>query len=218
MATGLWPGDSHPPTRKEITGLPLQRKRGERMKRILIAAAIAAYCFSCGPRYLTQFALAATNVRTQAQQTDKPANKTEPPLTADSDTGPDVQAVLARTEELNQAFLRSDMLTLGRIIADDCLQITQNGAATKAEWLAPFHTGAKRFDNVKPPKPPEWRRVRLYGDAAIVTSAGEIAMVEQGEPRTYWIFNTRTWVKRSGQWYLVLAQNTRRDERESGAK
>ena len=127
--------------------------------------------------------------------------------TADSDSGPEVQAVLARTDELNQAFLQSDVASLERIIADECLQITQNGARTKAEWLAPYRSGASRFENIKPP---EWRRVRLYGDVALVTSAAEIVMVVQGERRLSRFFNTRTWVKRSGLWYLVLAQNTPR--------
>src|SRR5712692_295747 len=129
--------------------------------------------------------------------------------TAESDSGPDAQAVLARTEELNQAFLHGDIATLERIITDDCLQITQNGSRTKAEWLEPYRTGASRFESIKPP---EWRRIRLYGNVAVVTSAAEIAMVVQGERRPSRFFNTRTWVKRSSQWYLVLAQNTNRAE------
>ena len=129
--------------------------------------------------------------------------------TAESDSGPDAQAVLARTEELNQAFLHADIATLERIITDDCLQITQNGSRTKAEWLEPYRTGASRFESIKPP---EWRRIRLYGNVAVVTSAAEIAMVVQGERRPSRFFNTRTWVKRSSQWYLVLAQNTNRAE------
>src|SRR5260370_38683955 len=68
--------------------------------------------------------------------------------TADSESGPDTQAVLGRTEELNQAFLHTDMATLERIIADDCLQITQNGTRTKAEWLAPYKSGASRFESI----------------------------------------------------------------------
>ena len=126
----------------------------------------------------------------------------------DNDVGPDAEAtVLARTEELNQAFLHADMPKLEQIIADDCLQITQNGAATKTEWLSPYRNGASRLVSITPP---EQRRIGLYGDVAVVTSAGEIAVNVQGERRTYRLYNTRTWVKRSGQWYLVLAQNTPR--------
>jgi len=155
-----------------------------------------------------------------AQSASTQANAVISPST-DSDTGPDAQAVLARNAELNQAFLHADMAMLERIIADDCLQITQNGTKTKAEWLAPYRTGASRFESVKPP---EWRRIRLYGDVAVVTSAAGIVMVVQGESRPSRFFNTRTWVKRSGQWYLVLAQNTPRGadiqppQTESGTK
>jgi ABC-type uncharacterized transport system substrate-binding protein/DNA-binding beta-propeller fold protein YncE len=136
-------------------------------------------------------------------------NQKQPPSPKESDTGPAAQAVLARTDELNQAFLSADMAALDRIIADDCLQITQNGAGTKAEWLAPYRNGTRRLESIAPP---EWRRIRLYGDVAVVTSAGQIVVLVQGERRTYRLFSTRTWVKRSGQWYLVLAQNTPRAE------
>jgi putative tryptophan/tyrosine transport system substrate-binding protein len=129
-----------------------------------------------------------------------------------SDSGPEVDAVLARTEQLNQAFLHADMAALERIIADDCIQITQNGTKTKAEWLAPYKSGASRFESIKPP---EWRRIRLYGDVAVVTSAADIVMIVQGERRPSRFFNTRTWAKRSGQWYLVLAQNSARTTAES---
>jgi putative tryptophan/tyrosine transport system substrate-binding protein len=144
---------------------------------------------------------------------DKPSNQARAP--GPSDSGPEVEAVLARTDELNHAFLQADMEALERIIADDCLQITQNGTKTKGEWLAPYKSGASRFESVNPP---EWRRVRLYGDVAVVTSAADIVMVVQGERRHSRLFNTRTWAKRSGQWYLVLAQNTPRAEQEPSTR
>lgn len=128
-----------------------------------------------------QTATATTNADMLSQA------RTQAPVPTDSDAGPEVQAVLARTEELNQAFLHADMATLERIIASDCLQITQNGTKAKAEWLAPYRTGASRFESINPP---EWRRIRLYGDVAVVTSAGEIAIVVQGERRPSRFFNT----------------------------
>jgi len=136
---------------------------------------------------------------------EKSSNQARAP--GPSDSGADVEAILARTEELNRAFLHADIATLERIIADDCLQITQNGTATKTEWLAPYCSGDRHFESITPP---EWRRLRLYGDIGVVTSAADIVVVVRGERRTFHLFNTRTWVKRSGQWYLMLAQNTPR--------
>src|SRR5260370_41383944 len=71
--------------------------------------------------------------------------------TADSDSGPDTQAVLGRTEELNQAFLHTDMATLERNIADECLPIKQNGHRTKAEGLPAKKKDDHHFDKINPP-------------------------------------------------------------------
>lgn len=107
--------------------------------------------------------------------------------------------------ELNEAFLRSDVAVLDHIMADDYMSTSPLGVVrTKAQVLELLRTGERShesldFDDV---------RVRVYGNAAVLTSR----RTERGQYRGQGISGqfrvTRVYARLRGRWRLVAAQTT----------
>ena len=104
------------------------------------------------------------------------------------------------------SVLKRDVVTFGRILADDYTGVTSRGVVeTKADALADLKDQANSIDacvhsNVK---------VRLYGDAAVVTGLGTRSGTRSGvafkDRQTLWI---DTFVKKDGRWQCVASQGT----------
>lgn len=135
------------------------------------------------------------------------AEQRSPLLTSDS--GPVVRSVLARNDRLNEAFAAADFATLDSLIDEHGLQVTVSGAQGKAQWLGPVRAGAKR---VRPAGASAWRRTRVYGRLAVLSSAATFSVTNAGASASFDAINSRVWIKEGGEWRLLLAQNTPRTD------
>jgi ketosteroid isomerase-like protein len=110
------------------------------------------------------------------------------------------EVLQAETDE-GDAILKGDIKTLDRLWSDELLYTNQKGELhTKAEHLAEFQSGVRKFDSYKH----EDLRVHVYPDMVVVNGRSTSTVHDQGEtsigPRRF----TNVWVKQDGNWKLVV--------------
>ncbi|MDQ3684440.1 MAG: nuclear transport factor 2 family protein, partial [Acidobacteriota bacterium] len=104
------------------------------------------------------------------------------------------------------ALKGKDAAALGRLWADDLTFITPGGAAqTKAQRLADIQSGATKFDTLDAGD----RAIRVYGDAAVMTTLTTIKGQYNGQEASGQYRVTQVWVRRGGGWQIVAIQMTR---------
>lgn len=108
--------------------------------------------------------------------------------------------------ELNEAFLKSDVTVIDRILADDYVSTSPLGIVrTKAQVLEGQRTGERKyealdFDDV---------RVRIYGNAAVLTSRRTERGQYRGQDTSGQFRQTRVYARQRGRWRLGATQSTR---------
>lgn len=116
------------------------------------------------------------------------------------------EAAVAKTlQDVEQAWLNAeknhDTAAFGRIVADDWIAIGPDGKSqTKAERAAEIqsaHIESASLGNVK---------VRVFGNAAVVTGTDEEVSVTDGKKSTGHYVWTDVFVKRDGKWVAVASQ------------
>ena len=113
--------------------------------------------------------------------------------------------VLKVEEERNQAMLKGDADALGRICADELAWMSPRGELlTKAEMLENLRSGKQEYvstnrDDV---------RLHVYGDTVVMTVHSNSTARWQGKTFSYPRRFSNVYVKRDGQWQLVLHQAT----------
>jgi hypothetical protein len=114
------------------------------------------------------------------------------------------QEVLKLDQTLMDAFLKKERATFEPLLADDYVYIHSNGTMTnRREEIAQTMSAdvkwtASNLSNLK---------VRIYGDAAVVTGA----LTHTGSAKGYVggaRLITHLWVKRNGRWQTVGGQST----------
>ena len=116
------------------------------------------------------------------------------------------QELLKLEQEWTNADLKSDWATMDRILADDYVLTDRDGeVSTKAQCEAFMRSGEDKIltlvtDDMK---------VRVYGDAAVVTSRATIKETEKGKEISDVCRITNTWIKKAGRWQCVATQGTR---------
>jgi ketosteroid isomerase-like protein len=108
----------------------------------------------------------------------------------------------------NEARAHADVATLERILADDWTVTHANGTTdTRAKYLADLRSGARKFtggvtvsDFV----------VRVYGDTAIAAGSSDSTVTLDGQAQGGKLHFTRVYVKRNGEWKMVVTQATQR--------
>ena len=113
---------------------------------------------------------------------------------------PDVATITALETVWNESHLRGDAEALDRLWADD-LVVTVPGMAMmmKPDTIGIWRTGRMKFDRYDTSDV----RVRVYGDAAVVT--GRVQRTRNANGRVMdddWRF-TKTYVRRAGRWQVV---------------
>ena len=99
-----------------------------------------------------------------------------------------------------------DVRTLGRIYADDYVLITAEGdVRSKQDQIGELNSGKLHFA----PLVPVERKVRLFGDVALVASRDPASIVRNGQQIGGDLRMVRVYVRRAGRWQLVSAQATR---------
>ena len=131
----------------------------------------------------------------------------------DRQTGPTMQtAATASVEQTlielektwNAAFLRKDLATLERIMADDIVIVYGDGSrATKAKDLA----GIGKGEQVTTSTQDEFQ-VRVYGDAAVVMSRLSSTGIREGKRFRAQFRYVDVFEKRDGRWQCTMTQNT----------
>ena len=110
------------------------------------------------------------------------------------------QALIKLENTWNEAMVKRDMAVLGRILADDYSFTDPDGMMwTKAQDLGMLKSG----EDVVTSAVSTDMKVRVYGNAAVVT--GHFTSKEQlkGKDISGTYAYTDTWVKRSGNWECV---------------
>lgn len=118
------------------------------------------------------------------------------------------QAVLKLEDELMDANKKADVAFFEKNLSNDFLNIFGNGQmSTKAELVNAYKSGQWKYDTIDVKK---GRKVRVYGNTAIVTSEAEV----KGRRGSIEVLGTyrRTLVfvkMKNGQWQLVTFQATK---------
>jgi ketosteroid isomerase-like protein len=108
-------------------------------------------------------------------------------------------------EERNQAILKSDFAAIDRMTSEDYTFVTLRGEMrTKAETVSGFKSGSFKYQS----REISDLKVRVYGNAAVVTGRSIQKGTENGKDYSgeYWF--TRVYTKQNGRWVTVALQTT----------
>jgi ketosteroid isomerase-like protein len=113
------------------------------------------------------------------------------------------QIVSALDTEYQTAVKNHDAATMDRILADDFVLITGKGLVyTKADLLKE----AADLDVIYEHQEDSNQTVRVWGDAAVVTSLLWAKGTDKGQPFDYKLWFSDTYVRTSSGWRYVLGQ------------
>jgi ketosteroid isomerase-like protein len=115
---------------------------------------------------------------------------------------PHEEAIVQLEREVGEALTRGDVQALQRLFADDFAGINPVGAEiAKADVIAT----AGSIDYEPESIVNEVRRVRIFGDVAVVTAQGTARGRYKGQQADMVFVYTRIWVYRDGVWQAVAA-------------
>ncbi len=118
----------------------------------------------------------------------------------------DEQQILALHEAGDKALMTADLSALARILADDYVQYNEAGKAfTKHDVLNNFRTGAIRYPSIVSTS----RKIRLFGDTAVVHGSESDEVVQHGKRSTIRYIYLDVLRKHDGEWKLVASQLAR---------
>jgi ketosteroid isomerase-like protein len=112
------------------------------------------------------------------------------------------QAIVRLEREVGEALQRRDVGALGRLFADDFFGINPIGAEIgKGDILTQIGSADYEPESIVN----EVRRVRVFGDVAVVTAQGTARGKFKGHRADMVFTYTRVWVNRDGVWQAVAA-------------
>ena len=115
----------------------------------------------------------------------------------------DEHAIVALFEAGDQALMAADIEALARIFADDYVQYDAAGRAlTKQQVSDNLRTGAIRYPSIVS----TGRRIRLFGDVAIVHGSEEDEVEADGKRFPVRYLYMDVVCKRGGRWQIVGSQ------------
>ena len=107
-------------------------------------------------------------------------------------------------DEWSQAILSNDAESIGRFMADDWVIVGESGITQKRDFLAMVESGVLTHEMMKGSA----KRVRLYGNIAIVIARGTNDGHYKGQPFSADEWITDVFEKRDGRWQCVLTHIT----------
>ena len=126
-------------------------------------------------------------------------------ILAKTQTGSAEQEVIKLENEWGDALIKHDPAPIDKMLADDFIGTTPEGAVyTKAQLLEGVKSSKENYismvdDEVK---------VHVYGDAAVISARNTITMRVEGKETSFQERYTDTWVKRDGRWKCVAGHNS----------
>jgi ketosteroid isomerase-like protein len=119
----------------------------------------------------------------------------------------DEQQIVQLFEDGDLALIAADAVELQRIYADDYAQYDESGnVITKADLIRRLSSGEIRFVSMKS----TGRRVRLFGDFAIVHGSEEDDVGHRGQQFSVRYLYMDVVVNREGRWQIVGSQLVKR--------
>jgi len=116
------------------------------------------------------------------------------------------QEIKTLDNAFDEAIVRSDVSALDIMTSDDFTLISLNGELhAKAEVLKYFATHASEYEYRKT----DSLRLRMYGDAAVVTGRTIQTVQENGRDHSDAYRFTHVYIRKKGHWVLVASQPTR---------
>jgi ketosteroid isomerase-like protein len=116
------------------------------------------------------------------------------------------QEVSALLDQYTDALLKKDTATLDRIWADDLTFINLRGEmVSKQQRMANIKTGATSFKSIELSD----KRIRTYGDSAVVTCRVAIEGQYSGQEGSGNYAVTTVWARTTGSWQMVAVQMIR---------
>ena len=115
-------------------------------------------------------------------------------------------AVLSAEHSFFSSLIAGEVAVLDALLADDFLliDVLRGTEVSKTALLAALGGGQVRFEAIEPAE----ARVRLYGDAAVVTGRTEMRMRIGEDSATIRSRYTHVYVRQGGSWRFVSAQGT----------
>lgn len=118
----------------------------------------------------------------------------------------DEQEIIRLFEDGDRALMSADLREIARIYAEDYMQADESGIlSTRADLMRKFTSGEIRFLAMKS----TGRRVRIFGDFAIVHGSEEDEIEVAGEQILVRYVYTDVVVRRSGGWQIIASQLAR---------
>ncbi len=116
------------------------------------------------------------------------------------------QAVLAAHDKRIALTLAGDLAALGAMMTDDLTYTHSSGVEeSKAEFLEGLKSGKYVYREIAP----RGRKVRVHGDAAVVSGPCHVVIEPGGKRTELDLYFTELYVKVAGQWRMALWQSTR---------
>jgi ketosteroid isomerase-like protein len=116
------------------------------------------------------------------------------------------QELLKLEQDWNNAIIRSDWAFLDSIWADDSTETDSEGVIwTKAQSLASLKSGGEIVTSMVP----DDMKVRVYGDAAVVTGRLTMKSTFMGKDNSDERRWTDTWIRKAGRWQCVATQSSK---------
>jgi len=114
--------------------------------------------------------------------------------------------VLAAQDARFAATLEADVSALAPLMTDDLTYTHSSGVTeTKAEFLEGIRSGKYVYRSIESKD----RRVRLHGDAALVSGTAHIVIEPGGKRTELDLYFSELYVKEAGAWRMALWQSTR---------
>jgi ketosteroid isomerase-like protein len=115
----------------------------------------------------------------------------------------DEQQILRLFEDGDRALIAADVSALSRIFADDYIQYDESGkASTKRDVIDNLVSGKIRYISMIS----TGRRIRLFGDFAIVHGTEEDEVEQGGQRFSVRYMYMDVAMKRNGKWQIVGSQ------------
>lgn len=112
----------------------------------------------------------------------------------------DEREIAALFDAADRALMINDVAALSHIFADDYVQYDPSGRPfTKQEIFANFHTGTVRYPSIIS----TGRRIRLFGEMAVVHGSETDEVDRQGQRTTEKYLYCDVLQKRTGRWQIV---------------